>query len=135
MRYVLAGYIFLSLGTFAAYWFDKRRAQSGGWRVSERTLHPLALLGGWPGALLAQRFIRHKNRKIGFQTVPWVIVGIHLAAGVGGCFQEGADVRSLLPVRDEVTRLYAIGRGTDPDATGQRSPCKFCMQDLRSRIC
>ena len=81
MRYVLAGYIFLSLGTFAAYWFDKRRAQSGGWRVPERTLHLLALLGGWPGALLAQRFIRHKNRKIGFQIVSWVIVGIHLAAG------------------------------------------------------
>ncbi len=42
-----------SLASFAAYGFDKRRAGTGGRRVPERTLHLLALLGGWPGAILA----------------------------------------------------------------------------------
>ena len=32
-----------------------------------KTLHWLEFLGGWPGALIAQRVIRHKNKKTSFQ--------------------------------------------------------------------
>ena len=56
-----------SLASFAAYGLDKRRAAVGGRRVPERTLHLLASLGGWPGAILAQRQFRHKTRKVSFQ--------------------------------------------------------------------
>jgi uncharacterized membrane protein YsdA (DUF1294 family) len=60
-------YLAASVGTFVAYAFDKSAAQSGRWRTSERTLHLLALVGGWPGALIAQRVFRHKSRKPSFQ--------------------------------------------------------------------
>jgi uncharacterized membrane protein YsdA (DUF1294 family) len=42
--------------------------------VPERTLHLLALLGGWPGAILGQRHFRHKTRKVSFLFAFWAVV-------------------------------------------------------------
>ncbi|MDA1342367.1 MAG: cold shock and DUF1294 domain-containing protein [Proteobacteria bacterium] len=56
-------YLFFSLVTFTVYAVDKIKTHRDEWRVSEKTLHLLELLGGWPGALIAQCTIRHKNKK------------------------------------------------------------------------
>lgn len=72
-------YLLLSLISFAQYWHDKRCAQSGRWRTPENSLHVTELLGGWPGALLAQQLLRHKTRKLSFQLVFWAIVLLHQA--------------------------------------------------------
>ena len=69
-----------SLVTIVAYARDKAKAQGGVWRTPENTLHALELLGGWPGALVAQWTIFHKNRKLSYQVVFWLIVFAHLAA-------------------------------------------------------
>lgn len=53
--------------TFFAFWHDKRVAMYGGWRVSEKTLLTLALVGGSIGALLASKTFRHKTRKQPFK--------------------------------------------------------------------
>lgn len=58
--------------TYITYAVDKRAARHGQWRVSEATLHILELLGGWPGALLAQQLYRHKTRKVSFQVAFWL---------------------------------------------------------------
>jgi uncharacterized membrane protein YsdA (DUF1294 family) len=63
----------MSVITFLVYGFDKRAAERGEWRTAESTLHVLAFLGGWPGALVAQRFFRHKTVKRPFQMVFWVM--------------------------------------------------------------
>lgn len=42
-------------------------------------MHLYEVLGGWPGGLLAQRLIRHKNRKLSYQLVFWLIVLLHAA--------------------------------------------------------
>lgn len=68
-----------SLVSFAAYGWDKRRAAIAGRRVPERTLHLLAFLGGWPGALLGQRHFRHKTKKVPFLIVFWITVVLHIA--------------------------------------------------------
>lgn len=75
-------YALMSLITFVAYYTDKRAARLGRLRTPEATLHVLELLGGWPGALLAQRLIRHKNAKVGYQVVFWLIVAVHIAGWV-----------------------------------------------------
>jgi uncharacterized membrane protein YsdA (DUF1294 family) len=68
----------MSLVCFLAYGLDKRQAIHGGRRVSERTLHLLAFLGGWPGALLGQRHFRHKTQKVTFRIVLWMVVLLHV---------------------------------------------------------
>jgi uncharacterized membrane protein YsdA (DUF1294 family) len=49
-------------------------ARRGGKRVRERTLHLLALCGGWPGALAGQWVFRHKRRNRTFQVDFWLTV-------------------------------------------------------------
>jgi uncharacterized membrane protein YsdA (DUF1294 family) len=79
----LAVVLVMSFVAFVFYGLDKRRARTDGRRVPETTLQLLALVGGWPGALLGQRVFRHKTQKLGFRIVFWLCVVLHLAA-VGG---------------------------------------------------
>lgn len=77
----LAGlYLGLSLLALGVYWKDKRAAQSGAWRTPESTLHLIALFGGWPGALLAQQWLRHKSSKPAFRRVFWATCALNLLA-------------------------------------------------------
>ena len=71
---ILAVYIFASLLTFFMYAVDKSAAMKGAWRTQEKTLHLLALAGGWPGALIAQVKLRHKSKKQSFRSVFWFTV-------------------------------------------------------------
>ena len=70
-------YPLLSLLSFAQYWHDKSSAQAGRWRTPESHLQIVALLGGWPGALIAQQVFRHKTRKLAFLLPFWLIVLLH----------------------------------------------------------
>ncbi|WP_273149393.1 DUF1294 domain-containing protein [Methylophaga thiooxydans] len=85
--YVLAGelpvsilflYLSLSFITLLTYLKDKSAAKNGDWRTPESTLHLLALLGGWPGALSAQAIFRHKSKKTGFRVVFFVTVMLNI---------------------------------------------------------
>jgi uncharacterized membrane protein YsdA (DUF1294 family) len=70
-------YPVVSLVSFCQYWKDKNSAQKGRWRTAENTLQVTALLGGWPGALVAQQVFRHKTRKLEFQLPFWLIILAH----------------------------------------------------------
>ena len=76
--YVVAAYMPLSVFTFISYWLDKHKAQTGQWRTPESTLHFMALLGGWSGALLAQGYLRHKSQKRPFLLLFWCTVLLNL---------------------------------------------------------
>lgn len=75
----LALYAAASVVSYATYAWDKRAAIKKRQRVSEKTLHWLALLGGWPGAWCAQQQLRHKTQKTAFRRVFWVTVVLNLA--------------------------------------------------------
>lgn len=79
-QYLLAWYLLVSGWTYAIYLQDKAAAQSARWRTRETTLHFWSLMGGWPGAWLAQKFVRHKSRKPSFQIVFRITVAINCAA-------------------------------------------------------
>ncbi|QDF76270.1 MULTISPECIES: DUF1294 domain-containing protein [Shewanella] len=71
-------YAIMSLLTFICYALDKRAAQQDRWRIRESRLHWLSLLGGWPGAMLAQQQLRHKSSKRSFRLMLWLMVLINL---------------------------------------------------------
>ena len=81
--WVAALYFVASAVTFMTYAADKSAAASGSWRTRESTLHLLSFAGGWPGALLAQQFFRHKSTKHGFRQIFWATVVLNLIALVG----------------------------------------------------
>jgi uncharacterized membrane protein YsdA (DUF1294 family)/cold shock CspA family protein len=73
-------YVGMSAITFGIYAWDKQAAIDGAWRTRESTLQAAALLGGWPGAVFAQQLLRHKNRKVSFQLVFWLLVVVNVTA-------------------------------------------------------
>lgn len=70
----------VNLAALAAFGVDKSRARRGKWRVRERTLFVLALLGGSLGAILGMRLFRHKTRHWYFRFGLPVILALQLAA-------------------------------------------------------
>lgn len=52
----------INLVTFLVYGADKRRAKRGAWRVKEKTLFLLPLLGGSVGAIAGMRVFHHKTK-------------------------------------------------------------------------
>ncbi|HET8897170.1 MAG TPA: DUF1294 domain-containing protein [Rhodanobacteraceae bacterium] len=73
------GYGVFSVLSFGAYLKDKSAAKQQTWRTPESSLHLLDLLGGWPGALMAQQWFRHKTVKQPFQFIFWLTVAANLA--------------------------------------------------------
>ncbi|RGP52951.1 DUF1294 domain-containing protein [Pseudomonas abyssi] len=93
----LLAYGFVSAVSFRLYQVDKRSAETGRWRTTENTLHITELLGGWPGALVAQQVFRHKTRKVSFQVVFWLIVGLHQLVWLDRLVLGGRLTGGLLP--------------------------------------
>ena len=73
-------YLIASLIAYYLYAKDKKAAQNGTWRVPEKTLQFSALLGGWPGAIIAQQKLRHKTQKTSFRLVFFLMLGLNLGS-------------------------------------------------------
>lgn len=69
----------LSTALFLVYGLDKWAATRGKARVAETSLHLVALLGGWPGALLGQQIFRHKTAKPVFLRLTWAMVALNVS--------------------------------------------------------
>jgi len=93
-------YLVVSLMTFAWYARDKSAARRGARRTPENRLHLLALLGGWPGALMAQQQLRHKTRKLPFHVLFWATVALNCGTLI------------LLHSPQGVTFLQQLGAGS-----------------------
>lgn len=73
--WVMGWYGLMSLVCFVVYGQDKSAARvEGRQRVRESTLLMLGLLGGWPGAIVAQQLLRHKSSKQSFRARFWLSV-------------------------------------------------------------
>lgn len=78
--FVVYHLVCINLATFIAYGADKRAAEKGEWRVPEVQLHALEFLGGWPGAIIAQKFFHHKTKKRSFRVMFWLMLVLEAAA-------------------------------------------------------
>ena len=73
--FVLFILIIINIGTFLAYYADKRRAERGDLRISELTLLSMAFFGGGLGAFLGMRLCHHKTKKWKFRIlVPFFLI-------------------------------------------------------------
>lgn len=78
MNYFFLYLAAINLAAFAAMGLDKRRAKKGRWRIRERTLFCLALLGGSVGSLAGMLCFRHKTRHPSFVWGMPVILALHV---------------------------------------------------------
>ena len=62
LKYVLYYLAAINLVTFLVYGIDKLRSKRGAWRVSEKTLFVLPILGGSVGAIAGMKVFHHKTK-------------------------------------------------------------------------
>ena len=62
INYIIAYLIIINLITFIFFWNDKRRSKKEVWRIPEKTLMGLCVIGGSIGGLLGM-VTREKKRR------------------------------------------------------------------------
>lgn len=87
MKILLLYLVLVNLAGIMAVLIDKRRARHDEWRVRERTLFFLALVGGTPGVYLSMRVCHHKTKHKRFMWGLPLIFLLQLAAvGAAGYY-------------------------------------------------
>ena len=82
-RNIIIYLIAINLLTFFIMWWDKHEAKLGDWRVSEKFLFLLVLLGGGVGGIAGMYTFRHNTQKwdfkYGFPTILIIeiIIGLY----------------------------------------------------------
>ena len=79
MQIVFLLLLFFNLLCFLLFFLDKRKAQRGQRRISEKTLHLATLAGAAPGAWTAIFLLHHKNRKAAFWGVTLLLTVLQSA--------------------------------------------------------
>lgn len=72
-------FIVINIGTFLIMLDDKNRAINQRFRIPEKVLFLLTILGGSLGILAAMRFIRHKSNKNSFKMTIALIVMLQIS--------------------------------------------------------
>ncbi|MBE6979385.1 MAG: DUF1294 domain-containing protein [Ruminococcaceae bacterium] len=77
--------IYLVLVNAAAFLLmlaDKLKAKKGAWRIPERTLIGIAVIGGSIGAITGMNLFRHKTRHLKFSIGLPVILAVQVVLGL-----------------------------------------------------
>ena len=81
--FLMMVYSAVSAITFVLYGLDKLFAIKGWGRISEKTLHLYALMGGWPGSNIAQEVFKHKTSKSNFRRTYYLTVVVNIVLLIG----------------------------------------------------
>lgn len=66
MLYVICYLLIVNIIAFFLMGIDKKKAQTGAWRIPEKTLFLSAIFGGGVGAIAGMQLFRHKTRHRSF---------------------------------------------------------------------
>lgn len=66
LKYIIIYVIVINVIGFLAMFIDKEKAKKGAWRIPEKTLMLLALIGGGFGTIAGMYVFRHKTKKLKF---------------------------------------------------------------------
>ena len=76
MEYLVYYLLIINALAFLLMCVDKRKAQKNLWRIPERTLLGVSLIGGSLGAMLGMQIFRHKTQHLKFVIgVPVMLAG------------------------------------------------------------
>lgn len=67
IKYIIGEMLGMSIALFVVMGIDKYKAKAGRWRVPERTLFLMALLGGALGGVVGMKVFHHKTKHRYFQ--------------------------------------------------------------------
>lgn len=74
-NFIIFYLIVVNIITFFVFAIDKKRAVRNKWRIPEKTLMGLAVIGGSVGALAGMTMFRHKTRKLMFRFgIPIILI-------------------------------------------------------------
>ena len=79
---VFAYLLMINAAAFLVFGWDKLKAKRDGWRVPEKSLLTLAVIGGSVGALMGMKVFRHKTKKAKFTVGIPVILAMQCAGVV-----------------------------------------------------
>lgn len=82
MNWLIYYLLIINCVAFAMYAADKKKAKKGAYRISERTLLGVAVIGGSAGAWLAMQICRHKTKKAKFGVGVPVIFILQVASAL-----------------------------------------------------
>ena len=85
MHILIAYLILINLALFVLMGVDKRRAKKGRWRIPEKTLFLLAVIGGSAGGIAGMQLFRHKTKHKSFYIGFPVILILQCAALLWFC--------------------------------------------------
>lgn len=75
LKNILIYFTVINLLGFLVMLIDKRKAEKGAWRISEKTLFTFTLLGGGIGTIVGMYKFRHKTQKIKFTIgMPMILI-------------------------------------------------------------
>ena len=81
MNYFISYLVVVNLLNFIFFWNDKRRSKKEAWRIPEKTLIGLCLIGGSIGGFLGMRVFHHKTKHFLFAWgIPIILI---LQIGLG----------------------------------------------------
>ncbi len=75
---LLVYYLIINIASFVAFGWDKKQARNRAWRIPEKTLLLLALLGGAAGALVGMYSFRHKTKHNKFKWGVPIILSLQI---------------------------------------------------------
>lgn len=71
-------YICVNVIAFILYGLDKKYAREGRWRIPEKTLLGIVLIGGAAGAWIGMQTFRHKTKHMSFRTLVPLFAVVHM---------------------------------------------------------
>ncbi|MCR5666429.1 MAG: DUF1294 domain-containing protein [Eubacterium sp.] len=124
MKYLICYLIAITMITFFIYGLDKRKARRGRYRISEKTLFVLALIGGSAGALLGMLIFHHKTKKLKFMIGIPLILAAHVALAIfAGVYvheyRTNSDVTQVQEETSTDTEEEAASEETIINASGE----------------
>lgn len=86
MQFLLVYFIAVSAASIFFTVYDKRAAVCGKWRISEKMLFFIAMLGGSVSMYLTMKAVRHKTRHKKFMIGLPIVIILQIAAVSAICY-------------------------------------------------